>query len=89
MTITTLAHILSRLLNIYMIIVLVNVLLSWIVFGTQNLVIRRIYLATAHLVDPLLQPIRKVLYPITGNIGIDFSPIVLLVLLHILDGMLV
>ena len=84
-----LAHILSRLLNIYAIIVLANVLLSWIVFGTQNSVIRRIYSATAQLVDPLLQPIRKVLYPITGNIGIDFSPIVLLVLLHILNRILV
>ncbi len=83
-----LAGLLSGLLNIYMLVIILNVILSWVVFGTQNLVIRRIYLVTAQLVDPLLQPIRSILNPMTRNIGIDFSPIILIVLLGILDSLL-
>ena len=84
-----LASLLSQLLKFYTLIVIVNVLLSWIVFATQNLVVRRIYVVTGQLVDPVLQPIRNLLYPMTRNIGIDFSPIVLIVLLHILNSWLV
>ncbi len=83
-----LAEILSRLLEIYMLIVFVNVFLSWIVFGTQNLTVRRIYVLTSQIVDPVLQPIRSVLQPISRNIGIDFSPMVLLFLLYILTNIL-
>ncbi len=83
-----LAFIISRLLRIYMLIVFVNVFLSWIVFGTQNLTIRRIYLLTSQIVDPVLQPIRNVLQPMSRNIGIDFSPMVLLFLLYILTSIL-
>ncbi len=82
------AYILSKVLNLYMLIVIVNVLLSWIVFGTQNLTVRRIYVMTGQIVDPVLQPIRKLLYPMTRNMGIDFSPIVLIVLLQILNSWL-
>lgn len=83
-----LAFIISRLLRIYMLIVFVNVFLSWIVFGTQNLTVRRIYLLTSQIVDPVLQPIRNVLQPMSRNIGIDFSPMVLLFLLYILTSIL-
>ncbi len=83
-----LAYYLSEALNLYSLIVLVNVLLSWVVFGTQNLTVRRIYLMTGKIVEPVLQPIRNLLYPMTRNLGIDFSPIVLLVLLQVLRSWL-
>lgn len=84
-----LALLLSRLLEIYTLIIFVNVFLSWIVFSTQNETVRRIYYFTGQLVDPVLQPIRNVLQPMSRNIGIDFSPIVLIVLILLLKGMLV
>ncbi|MDE0635137.1 MAG: YggT family protein [Candidatus Poribacteria bacterium] len=83
-----LAYLLREALNLYSLIVLVNVLLSWVVFGTQNLTVRRIYLMTGKIVEPLLQPIRNLLYPMTRNLGIDFSPIILLVLLQVLRSLL-
>ncbi len=83
-----LAFIISRLLRVYMLIVFINVFLSWIVFGTQNLTVRRIYVLTSQIVDPVLQPIRNVLQPMSRNIGIDFSPMVLLFLLYILTSIL-
>ncbi|MYF98396.1 YggT family protein [Candidatus Poribacteria bacterium] len=84
-----LALLLSRLLEIYTLIIFVNVFLSWIVFSTQNETVRRIYYFTGQLVDPVLQPIRNVLQPMSRNIGIDFSPIVLIFLIFLLKGMLV
>ena len=85
----TIAHLFSRAIDIYMLIVLVNVLLSWVVFGIQNTTVRQIYWITGQVVDPVLQPIRNILNPVSRNIGIDFSPIVLLFLLHVLNRMLI
>ena len=84
-----LARILSRLLEIYTLIIFVNVFLSWIVFSTQNETVRRIYYFTGQLVDPVLQPIRNIMQPMSRNIGIDFSPIVLIFFILLLKRMLV
>lgn len=86
---TLLAVILDHLINVYTLIVIANVFLSWIVFASRNIVIQRIYMLTSQLVDPLLQPIRKIMNPITGNLGIDFSPMVLIFFLIILDRLLI
>ncbi|MCY4404368.1 MAG: YggT family protein [Candidatus Poribacteria bacterium] len=85
---SSLAQLLSYLLEIYTLIILANVFLSWIVFSTQNETIRRIYYLTGQLVDPVLQPIRNVLQPMSRNIGIDFSPIVLIFFIILLNRML-
>jgi len=83
-----LARMLITLLNIYIIVVLANAILSWFVFGTQNSVVRQIYWWTSQIVDPVLNPIRRVLNPMTQNFGIDISPFVLILLLQILTRML-
>ncbi|MEZ4371162.1 MAG: YggT family protein [Polyangiaceae bacterium] len=58
-------------LNIYSWIVLGSVLLSWFSLPPDNPLMR----ISAAVVDPVLEPIRKVL-PSMG--GFDFSPVVLL-----------
>jgi len=72
------------LLNILTIVVIVQVVLSWLVsFNVVNLhqpFVRAIYVALERITDPLYRPIRKVL-PDLG--GIDFSPIVLLILIRV------
>lgn len=83
------ANLLSWLINIYVFIIIANVFLSWIVFTSRNLTIHKIYTLTSQLVDPLLQPIRNIIRPLTGNLGIDFSPMVLIFLLIILDNLLI
>ena len=79
-----LATVLSLVLDVYIFIVFVNVILSWIVFSIQNDIIQQIYSFTGQLVDPILQPIRNLMQPVSRNIGIDFSPMVLLFLLYFL-----
>lgn len=82
------SNILRQLLEIYMIFVFVNAILSWFVFGTRNITVRRIYWWTGKVVDPVLNPIRRMLEPVTRNFGIDISPFILLMFLHILVQML-
>ena len=83
-----LADLFSYLIYFYTPVVFVYVFLSWIVSSTQNQTVRRIYWISGQIVDPVLQPIRSVLQPLSRNIGIDFSPIVLLILLRVLNKML-
>ena len=78
----------SELLGIYTILVLANAILSWFVFGTQNLVVRQLYWWTSRVVDPVLGPIRNALGSMTRNLGIDISPFVLILLLQFLRGIL-
>ena len=78
------ARFISELLEIYTIVVLANAILSWFVFGTQNAVVRQLYWWTSRLVDPVLNPIRNTLGPVTRNFGIDISPFVLILLLQFL-----
>ena len=83
-----LAWFISELLEIFTIVVLANAILSWFVFGTQNAVVRQIYWWTSRVVDPVLNPIRKPLEPVSRNFGIDISPFILIILLQILSRML-
>ena len=82
------AWFISELLEIFTILVLANAILSWFVHGTQNSVVRQLYWWTSRLVDPVLNPIRNALGPMTRNLGIDISPFVLIILLQFLRRML-
>lgn len=65
-------------------VVIVQVILSWLVaFNVVNLhqpFVRALYTGMDRITEPLYRPIRKVL-PDFG--GIDFSPIVLLLLIQV------
>jgi len=41
----------------------------------------KIYEFLGNIYRPLLEPISKLLYPLQRNIGLDFSPIILLILI--------
>jgi len=72
---------LGRILDIYCLILLVGVILSWTGLREDHPLVR----VTHALTEPLLRPIRRVL-PVIG--GIDFSPMVLLVAIGFLRRML-
>ncbi len=83
-----LSRFVSEVLEIYIIVVFANTVLSWFVVGTQNSVVRQIYWWTSRIVDPVLNPIRNVIGPMTRNFGIDISPFVLIILLQFLSWVL-
>lgn len=82
--IIALISIILFLLNILTYVVFAQVILSWLVaFNVLNIqqpFVRSIYTALDAITRPLYRPIRKIL-PDFG--GLDFSPIILLILIRI------
>ncbi len=72
---------LARLFDLYSLVILAAVILSWVRLPPDNPIVR----VTTALTEPLLAPIRRVL-PDTG--GFDLSPLVLLLALRLLRGIL-
>jgi YggT family protein len=69
--------VLALLLNIYMVAIIVQVIISWVNPGTYNPVTGLLH----SLTGPLLRPIRQLLPPISG---IDLSPLFALIGLQVL-----
>lgn len=80
-------YIIHPLLNLLWIVVLVSVILSWLVsfnvVNVHNPFVAMIWRVTTAITEPLLAPIRRVLPPLGG---MDFSPIVLLLLIGFVQG---
>jgi len=72
---------LARLIDLYSLVVLVAVILSWVPLDRRNPLLT----ITHGLTEPVLAPIRNVLPPMGG---VDFSPMVLLIVLQLLKGFL-
>jgi YggT family protein len=73
---------LANLIDLYSLVVLVTVILSWVPLDRRNPLVTITHAVT----EPVLAPIRSVLPPMGGA---DFSPMVLLIALQILKGLLV
>ena len=78
------------LLNVLWWIIIVQAILSWLVafnvINTHNDFVRSLLYALDRLTAPLYRPIRKIL-PDFG--GLDFSPLVVLILIIVLERLLV
>jgi len=68
--------------NLYIIALIVRVALSWIRYDPNSQISRFLHQIT----EPLLTPIRRYVPPIGG---IDFSTMILLVILYLLQGFIV
>ncbi len=79
--INTLINIISLITRLYMFVVVIDVLVSY--FLPPYHAVRRVL---DQLVDPLLNPIRRVVKPIQM---IDFSPLVLILLIQVVESLLV
>ena len=87
--ILSLFDIVLLLLNVLSIVVIVQVIVSWLVaFNVLNLqqpFVRAVYTGMERLTAPLYRPIRKIM-PDFG--GLDFSPIVVILIIVVLDRLL-
>jgi len=70
------------LVKIYEVIIIIRVLFSWIQLDPDSLIVQWVY----RLTEPVLYPIRRIL-PGSG-MGIDFSPLVVLLLIELLKRFL-
>lgn len=76
------AAIVQLFFQLYSFVILARVLMSWVNIDPYSPVARTIY----DLTEPVLAPVRN-LMPAAG--GLDFSPIIVLVLLQVLEAMIV
>jgi YggT family protein len=79
---SALAQLLGIVLNIYMWIIVIRAIVSWVNPDPYNPLVQFLYRTT----EPVLKPIRRVL-PVTW--GIDFSPVVAILAIIFLDRFLV
>lgn len=83
-----LSGLVSLIFQIYFLIVLARVILSWMSLSKQRGIAASFGLIVYKLTEPLLRPIRNVLRPYQGSIPVDFSPLVLFLLLQVVESLL-
>ncbi len=81
---TALASVLHMLFEVFIWVVIIRVLISWVNPDPWNPIVRMLN----RLTDPLLEPIRRKMFPMMG-MGIDLSPLVLIAAIYFLDFFLV
>lgn len=76
-------------INAYTIAIFITVLFSWFTIGGQgHPSVHRFYELLSKITEPLLGPIREVLSPVSMRIGLDFSPIIALLILQFIARLL-
>lgn len=80
-----LARLIKFVINIYTFLIVIRAIISWVNPDPYNPVVRMLDKFT----EPILYPIRKVLWRVTGNLPIDFSPLIAIVLIQIVGSFLV
>lgn len=76
--------ILQTIIGAYILLVIAHVIMSW-TGALRNTEAQR-WVNTA--VEPALTPLQQLLDPIQKNIGLDFSPVLLIIILSLLEGLL-
>jgi YggT family protein len=88
--VSALVDIADLLLSVLTWIIIIQVILSWLfafnVLNTTSAGVRAIALALERITAPLYRPIRRIM-PDFG--GIDFSPLVILILIQVIKRLLV
>ncbi|MEK7846917.1 MAG: YggT family protein [Nitrospinota bacterium] len=77
------AKVLDIILNLYMWIIIIRAIISWVNPDPYNPIIQFLYQVT----EPVLSPIRRIIP--TYTTGIDFSPIIVFLLIIFLQNFLV
>jgi YggT family protein len=79
-------NLLCNLIFLFELVVFARILLDWIQLPYGHPV-AKLRDGLSVVVDPVLRPIRKVIPPLRlGGVGLDLSPLVLLVALSLLQG---
>lgn len=83
-----LLRVLDLAFEVYILIILVRVIGSWLPPRYGQTAWAAVYGFCYTLTEPLLRPIRAALSPLTGRSGIDFSPLALWLLLAVVRRVL-
>jgi len=73
-----LQYLLIKVIDIYTIIIIIRALVSWFSPSPYS----QLYLFLISLTEPVLGPIRKLMFRLMPNFRIDFSPLITILLLN-------
>jgi YggT family protein len=79
-----LVRVLDFVVTIYTFLIIVRAIISWVNPDPYSPIVRTL----DRLTGPVLNPIRKVMQRISGNLPIDFSPIIAIFLIQLLGRLL-
>ncbi len=80
----------SALFLVYIVLILIRVLISWIPRMPYNPTLRRVLDFVTDTTDPYLNIFRRIIPPIGGGgLGLDLSPMIGLIVLILLQGVVV
>lgn len=82
------SSLISVLFQVYNVILLVRVVMSWVRLPSHHPLMQSLGPLVYGLTEPLLRPIRTWLRPYQGNVPLDFSPLLLMVGLSVLESLL-
>lgn len=80
-----LGSLLVSLLQLYNLVILARVLMSWIPIDRSNPTVDQIVQVLYDITEPVLAPVRDLL---PQGMGLDFSPIIVLIGIQLLMGLL-
>lgn len=84
------AYTLSLLINLYILVIIIQVALSWLiafeVVNSENKQAQNLMQLLKKLTDPVYQPLRKYIPPIGG---IDITPLIVIIGLQLIDYLVV
>jgi len=86
---SSLAWTIHKLFNVYYLIILVRVVFSFLRLPPWHWASRTIGAFCYAVTEPLLAPLRRLLNPYQGRTGIDFSPLLLYVILTLAEQMII
>ncbi len=78
------AGIVDRILFLYEVVIIARALISWFSPNPNN----QLYRFLIRITEPIMRPIRETLFRLIPNIGIDFSPLVIILIIQFLRNML-
>jgi YggT family protein len=78
----------ALLFQAYYLVVIVRVVFSWLRLPPRGVLTEHVGPLVYGLTEPLLRPIRKFLRPYQGGVPMDFSPLVLIVGLSLLETLI-
>jgi YggT family protein len=80
----------SALFLVYIVLILIRVLISWIPRMPYNPTLRRVLDFVSETTDPYLNLFRRLIPPIGGGgLGLDLSPMIGIIVLVVLQGLVV
>ncbi len=79
----SLRYLIIQAIDIYTIIIVIRVILSWISIN-QHSSFFRIHLFLIQITEPVLGRVRHLLHNLMPNMMIDFSPFIVIILLNII-----